>query len=294
MSESTCCTCGYTWPTGQHGGHSCTQVLQSRIDAAEALAEVESTGADKAAKAMLYWKRDADALRQQLAERDAVLRDAARWMRGVSGHYGAQNTFADRIEAMLSSAEPVSKINADNARYNETLRRVELAISNTAPLKCMTPGCIDGTPVPGWSHCKRHQFYELKEPAKGGDGEVTVADHTEELLPCPCCGGTDLDHAADPGTQRGNDYIMCSGDQGCGLMISRIDSPNGDIVAAWNQRATPQPGPDVRALVEAVELHIATISDRLADNEAIRTSRISMSKALDRYRQAQQGEQHDA
>ncbi|MBN7822449.1 Lar family restriction alleviation protein [Bowmanella yangjiangensis] len=70
-----------------------------------------------------------------------------------------------------------------------------------------------------------------------------------ELLPCPCCGGSDLDHAAEIGIQRGNDYIMCSGDQGCGLMISRIDSPDGDIVSAWNKRASQPVGvPDVATL----------------------------------------------
>lgn len=28
---STCCTCGYQWPTGQDGSHSCTQVMAATI-----------------------------------------------------------------------------------------------------------------------------------------------------------------------------------------------------------------------------------------------------------------------
>lgn len=56
---------------------------------------------------------------------------------------------------------------------------------------------------------------------------------------------------------------------------------------------TQQPGPDVRGLVEAVQLHLATISDRLADNEAVCTSRRSMAKALDRFLKTQQGGSHD-
>jgi len=30
---STCCTCGYSWPTGQDGSHSCSQLLKERLDA---------------------------------------------------------------------------------------------------------------------------------------------------------------------------------------------------------------------------------------------------------------------
>jgi hypothetical protein len=26
---STCCTCGFQWQTGQHGGHSCSSVLEA-------------------------------------------------------------------------------------------------------------------------------------------------------------------------------------------------------------------------------------------------------------------------
>ncbi|UZZ12399.1 hypothetical protein NDO41_07960 [Ectopseudomonas mendocina] len=125
--------------------------LQSRLDAAEALAEAESAGADKAAEAMLYWKREADTaqqrsgwledmaksnlqqyeqqlgiahnLRQQLAERDALLRDCL----------NCNTVFAmrQRIENLLSSAEPVK------------------CGGKHGGLVC--PGC---------------------EPAKGGDGEA--------------------------------------------------------------------------------------------------------------------------
>ena len=162
-----------------------------------------------------------------------------------------------------------------------------------------------------------------------------MTDHTEELLPCPFCGTSDL-LGFEPSHEGGWTVVKC---RKCGCSGSTgLSTSEAEAVAYWNRRATPaqevrqeavaihqwefglswvdgdeqeiaaakadgcltrtlyttpQPGPDVRALVEAVELHIATISDRLADNEAIRTSRISMSKALDRYRQAQLGEQHE-
>lgn len=32
----SCCTCGYTWPTGQHGGHSCADQLLARVAELEA------------------------------------------------------------------------------------------------------------------------------------------------------------------------------------------------------------------------------------------------------------------
>ena len=32
---SKCCTCGYEWQTGQHGGHSCADKLSIRISALE-------------------------------------------------------------------------------------------------------------------------------------------------------------------------------------------------------------------------------------------------------------------
>ena len=28
----TCCTCGYQWERGQHGGHSCSEHLKTRLD----------------------------------------------------------------------------------------------------------------------------------------------------------------------------------------------------------------------------------------------------------------------
>jgi len=50
----------------------------------------------------------------------------------------------------------------------------------------------------------------------------------QELLPCPCFSGTDL--------QSEPTYIMCNG---CGLMIDRCDAPGNDFRAAWNKRAHP-------------------------------------------------------
>lgn len=32
---SKCCSCGYEWPTGSHGGHSCSQVLRQKINILE-------------------------------------------------------------------------------------------------------------------------------------------------------------------------------------------------------------------------------------------------------------------
>lgn len=31
---SKCCTCGYEWKTGEHGGHSCAEILQKRMQEA--------------------------------------------------------------------------------------------------------------------------------------------------------------------------------------------------------------------------------------------------------------------
>ena len=50
----------------------------------------------------------------------------------------------------------------------------------------------------------------------------------QELLPCPCCSGADL--------QNEPTYIMCNG---CGLMIDRCDAPGNDFRAAWNKRQQP-------------------------------------------------------
>jgi len=36
MSEkSQCCTCGFEWETGKHGGHSCTDQLLKNIESLE-------------------------------------------------------------------------------------------------------------------------------------------------------------------------------------------------------------------------------------------------------------------
>lgn len=34
---SECCTCGYRWRTGQHGGHSCAQQLREELDVTDKL-----------------------------------------------------------------------------------------------------------------------------------------------------------------------------------------------------------------------------------------------------------------
>lgn len=62
----------------------------------------------------------------------------------------------------------------------------------------------------------------------------------QELLPCPCCSGADL--------QNEPTYIMCNG---CGLMIDRCDAPGNDFRAAWSNRAAVQPaGMAVAILVD--------------------------------------------
>jgi hypothetical protein len=35
---STCCTCGYSWQSGRHGGHSCASELINRLKKIERLA----------------------------------------------------------------------------------------------------------------------------------------------------------------------------------------------------------------------------------------------------------------
>lgn len=32
LEKSTCCTCGYQWPTGQNGSHQCSIELLSKIE----------------------------------------------------------------------------------------------------------------------------------------------------------------------------------------------------------------------------------------------------------------------
>ena len=40
---------------------------------------------------------------EELKAARGLLRDAAAWMRGVSGHYGAKNTFAEKIDTFLTA-----------------------------------------------------------------------------------------------------------------------------------------------------------------------------------------------
>ncbi|MFN3771593.1 MAG: hypothetical protein ACK4TD_24795 [Ectopseudomonas guguanensis] len=72
MSEPTCCTCGHTWRTGQHGGHSCAQVLQSRLEATEAENGRLKADRDRANGYANQAALELDGLRQQLAERDQL------------------------------------------------------------------------------------------------------------------------------------------------------------------------------------------------------------------------------
>lgn len=74
MSE--CCTCGYRWRTGQHGGHSCAQQLREELDVTDKLLatrdallrsipECEHHGAQCVPHAMA-WVRNSIRLRELL------------------------------------------------------------------------------------------------------------------------------------------------------------------------------------------------------------------------------------
>lgn len=82
-----------------------------------------------------------------------------------------------------------------------------------------------------------------------------MADTSPDLLPCPFCKNADL--CTEMGsTPSPGDYIMCDGPDGCGAMISRVDTPDDDLIGAWNRRATPPspstaPEVDERAAFEA-------------------------------------------
>lgn len=143
--------------------------LQSRLDAAEALAEVGSTGADKAAKAMLYWKRDADALRQQLAERDAVLRQ----LRGMI-NCTPENDI-EQTPVWISTKHPV-------------IERIDALLSSAEPVKCHN---CDGHGVVGWTTGQTAESFDqgealcpecegAGETAKGGDGEVALSGNISD------------------------------------------------------------------------------------------------------------------
>lgn len=54
LSMSTCCTCGYTWPTGQHGGHSCTDQLLARV--ADQAREIDLAMREASDLAMTMWR----------------------------------------------------------------------------------------------------------------------------------------------------------------------------------------------------------------------------------------------
>lgn len=70
-----------------------------------------------------------------------------------------------------------------------------------------------------------------------------MSEQNEQLLPCPFCGGANLQIEVNDGVC---DYVMCGSPDrdGCGVMVSRIDC-EGDPREAWNHRA--QPAPTVQA-----------------------------------------------
>lgn len=81
-----------------------------------------------------------------------------------------------------------------------------------------------------------------------------MSEQNEQLLPCPFCGGTNLQVEVDG---RRSDYVMCGTPDrdGCGVMVSRIDC-EGDPREAWNRRA--QPAPTVQADEERFDSALAT------------------------------------
>ena len=86
-------------------------------------------------------------------------------------------------------------------------------------VKCRHHGCqsVEGAETPAEAHAAWNaiQREELDEPAPVQD----------ELLPCPCCCGEDL--------QNESSYVMCNG---CGLMVDAADAPGRDFRKAWNAR----------------------------------------------------------
>ena len=67
MSEkiSRCCTCGYEWPTGTHGGHSCSEKLRQLIKTL-----LDNDGGDGCYDVREYLKAR-DALRVLIPKNDA-------------------------------------------------------------------------------------------------------------------------------------------------------------------------------------------------------------------------------
>lgn len=65
-----------------------------------------------------------------------------------------------------------------------------------------------------------------------------MANPSHDLLPCPFCKNSDL-YTEMGSTPSPGDYIMCDGPDGCGATISRVDTPDDDLIGAWNRRATP-------------------------------------------------------
>jgi hypothetical protein len=63
-----------------------------------------------------------------------------------------------------------------------------------------------------------------------------------ELKPCPFCGSEKLDISIGL-TEQPSDYIMCNDQIGCGAMISREDTQDGNLIAAWNRRTAPVSAP---------------------------------------------------
>jgi len=75
---SECCTCGFRWRTGQHGGHSCAQQLREELDVTDKLLatrdallrtvpECEHHG-DQCVPHAMAWVRNSIRVREALAE----------------------------------------------------------------------------------------------------------------------------------------------------------------------------------------------------------------------------------
>lgn len=85
-----------------------------------------------------------------------------------------------------------------------------------------------------------------------------------DLLPCPFCGGTDLEALAN--------VIDCA----CGASgphedyRSELYADPAHAIAAWNTRATPAAtDPKAKALVEAAEDYLDADPDTVKGNEAL-------------------------
>ena len=152
VCDSKCMSDFYNPPkTEKPNYEAAISALQSRLDAAE-------VHRNDLADRIVDLKTELGAMRQQLAERDALLRDifCTCNLREMPSEHAIRD-ISNRIESLLSvSAEPAAQCK-----------------------RCMGVGTIpgrdrDGSPTEEWcpEGCRDGFDAQYDEPAKGGDGEV--------------------------------------------------------------------------------------------------------------------------